>query len=157
MKNTISVLLLIVIFASCNNSNKNNKIKSALWLLGKWENNSTDGKLDETWQKINDSTIHAQSYYIKAKDTVHFETITLQQKGEELIYNTTVKGQNNDEAVAFILTNATEKQLVFENANNDYPKRISYFKISKNSLKVEISGLHQGKPQAENYLMTKKE
>ena len=80
----------------------------------------------ETWKKVNDSTFKAESYFIKEKDTLHFETIILQQKGEKLTYNATVKGQNNDKAVAFNLTSATEKKLVFENPKHDYPQKITY-------------------------------
>ena len=157
MKKIISILLLILAFTSCNNSNKNDKIKASQWLLGKWENNSTDGNLQETWTKVNDSTFQATSYYIRDKDTLHFEAITLQQKGEELIYNANVKGQNNDDAVPFALTSATEKQLVFENPKHDYPQKISYTQTSKNSLLAKISGVQQGKPSSEQYQMTKKE
>ena len=66
------------------------------------ENKSDDGNLQEIWKKANDSTFLGESYFIKEEDTIHFETIILQQNGEELKYNTTIKGQNNDEPVTFI-------------------------------------------------------
>ena len=94
--------------------------------MGNWENKSVDGNLTENWKKVNDSTFQAQSYFIKEKDTLHFESIILQQKGENLTYTATVKGQNNDKPVAFKLTTATEKQMVFENPKHDYPQKISY-------------------------------
>ena len=72
-----------------------------------------------------------------------------------LTYTATIKGQNDDKAVAFNLTTATEKQLVFENGKHDYPKKISYTQISKDSLIAEISGMQQGKPSTEKYRMGK--
>lgn len=155
MRKTFPILLLILAIASCKKSDSNEKIKTARWLLGRWENNSADGILSETWKKTNDSTFQAESYFIKDKDTLHFETITLQQNGEELFYNATVKGQNNDEAVAFKLSNATEKELVFENPKHDYPKKIVYKQITPDSLMAEISGTQQGKPSSEKYSMKK--
>jgi hypothetical protein len=153
----ITLILLLLAIVSCKKSdaNEKDKIKLSHWLLGNWENKSADGNLSETWKKVNDSTFQAQSYFIKDKDTLHFESIDLQQKGENLTYNATVKGQNNDKSVTFKLTNSTEKQLVFENPKHDYPKKISYTQITDDSLVAEISGILEGKPSSEKFSMKK--
>jgi hypothetical protein len=163
MYNKITFLLLITILISCkksdsgdSDSNEKDKVRTAHWLIGSWEFKSTEGILSESWKKVNDSTFQGQSYLIKAKDTVHFEMITLEQKGEELTYLTTILGQNDDKPISFILTEATEKQLVFENPTHDYPQKISYNHISKDSLVTEISGLQSGKPSSEKYLMKRR-
>jgi hypothetical protein len=150
-----TLLLLLLAIVSCKNSdaNEKEKIKAANWLLGNWESKSVEGKLTETWKKVNDSTFQAQSYFIKEKDTLHFESITLQQKGEELTYSAAVKGQNNDKSVTFKLTTATEKQMVFENLKHDYPQKISYTQITADSLVAKISGMQQAKPSSEQFSM----
>lgn len=160
MYKKVTFLLLITVLLSCKKSdgddsdkNEKDKIKMAHWLIGSWESKLTDGVLSENWKKVNDSTFQGQSYFLKGKDTLHFETITLQQKGEELTYLTTILGQNDDKAIPFALTETTEKQLVFENIKHDYPQKISYSHISKDSLTSEISGLQLGKPSTEKYLM----
>ena len=159
MKNKITLLVLLLAFTACKNADsettEKDKIKLAHWLLGNWENKSADGSLTESWKKVNDSTYQATSYFLKGKDTLHFESISLQQKGEALTYLATVKGQNDDKPVAFNLTVSTEKQLVFENLKHDYPQKISYTQISKDSLIAEISGMQQGKPSTEKYRMGK--
>ena len=155
MKKIITIFILLLVFISCQNSNKNDKIKISNWLIGKWENKSEEGNLLETWTKVNDSTFLGLSYFIKGKDTLGFENIILQQNGEDLFYNPTVKGQNNDKPVAFKLTASTEKQLVFENPKHDYPQKIIYNQITKDSLVAEISGIQQGKPSSEKYPMKK--
>lgn len=154
-KTTLLLLLLAIVSCKEFDSNEKDKIKAARWLLGNWENNSADGNLSETWKKINDSTFQAQSYFIKEKDTLHFETITLQQKGEQLTYSAAVKGQNEDKPVSFKLTTGTEKQLVFENPKHDYPQKISYTQITPDSLVAQISGMQQGKPSSEQFSMKK--
>jgi stress response protein SCP2 len=155
MKKVIPFLLTIFIFVSCQKSKEVNKIVNADWLLGNWENKSFEGNLEETWKKVNDTTFQATSYFIKEKDTLHFETIKLQKKGEALTYSAAVKGQNNDKAVVFKLTTETEKQLVFENLKHDYPQKISYSQITPDSIVVKISGVQIGKPSAEQYSMKK--
>ncbi|WP_348813591.1 DUF6265 family protein [Flavobacterium maritimum] len=152
----ITLLLLLSAIVSCkNDSNKNEKINAAQWLIGTWENKSADGNLEEIWQKVNDSTFQGQSYYIKAEDTLHFETITLQQIGDELTYSAAVKGQNNDKSVPFKLSGEAGKKLVFENPKHDYPQKISYSQITADSLVAKISGVQQGKPSSEQFSMKK--
>lgn len=158
----ITFLLLAVAFISCkkngvddSENNEKEKIKASHWLLGTWENKSDDGNLKEIWTKANDSTFEGQSYYIKGKDTIHFETIQLQQKGEELTYSATVKGQNDDKAIAFQLTNATENEMIFENLKHDYPQKITYTKLKPDSLVAKISGIDKGKLSEEQYAMKK--
>lgn len=153
----MTLILLLSVIVSCKNSDSNEKekIKTAHWLVGKWETKTPEGILSENWEKLNDSTYKGQSYFIKDKDTVHFETMLLQQTGEELDYIATVKGQNNDKPVRFKLMETTEKELLFENPKHDYPQKISYKQTSNKSLTAEISGLQFGKPNSEKYSMTK--
>ena len=154
-KTTLILLLITIVSCKKSDETENDKIKVANWILGNWENKSPDGNLTENWEKANDSTFQATSYFIKEKDTIHFETITLQQKGEQLIYSAIVKGQNDDKPVDFKLTTATEKQLVFENPKHDYPQKISYTQITPDSLVAKISGIQQGKPSSEQFSMKK--
>jgi len=123
------------------------------WLIGSWENKTDQGDLTESWERTNDSVFHGQSFFIKKKDTLHNETIELKQIGNELTYNPTVKGQNDDLPVAFRLTRATAKQLVFENPAHDFPQKITYSLITNDSLVAEISGMQQGKLASESYPM----
>jgi hypothetical protein len=163
MYKKITLLLLITILISCKKSdtddsdiNEKNKIKTAHWLLGSWEFKTTDAILSENWTKINDSTYYGQSFFVKGNDTLHFETITLQQNREELTYLTTILGENNDKPISFVLTETTENQLIFENPTHDYPQKISYNHVSKDSLVTETSGVQSGKPSSEKYLMKKR-
>jgi hypothetical protein len=75
-------------------------------------------------------------------------------KGDVLTYYATVLGQNNDKA-AFKQTNETPKQLTFENLKHDYPKKITYTHKTTIELAVKISGIQQGKPTSEEFIMKK--
>ncbi len=155
MKKIALILILVLSLASCKKSRNTTKIVLADWLPGKWENNSAEGNLLESWKKVNDSVYDGESYFIKGKDTLHFETIQLNQKGENLLYVSTIRGQNNDKPVTFLLGKSTEKQLVFENPKNNYPKKITYSLIAKEGLVIEISGIQQGKSSSDKYSLKK--
>ena len=157
MKTPILLLILITTLVSCQKkeSTEKDKIKTANWLLGKWSSKMDDGELSENWNQLNDSTFEGKSFFIKGKDTLHFESIVLQQKGKDLFYNATVKGQNNNKAVPFKLTLDSINHLVFENPKHDYPQKITYSLINKDSLVASISGVQQGKPSSEQFGMKK--
>ncbi|MBA4275496.1 DUF6265 family protein [Flavobacterium sp.] len=155
MKKAILLFVTILLFASCQKSKQVSKIVGNDWLLGQWENKSDEGNLLEIWEKKNDSIYFGESYFIKGKDTLHFEKIELQQKGENLLYVTTIKGQNNDKPVTFVHNDTIEKQLVFENPKHDFPQKIAYSKITKDSIVIQISGIQQGKPSSERFSMKK--
>ncbi|WP_338407830.1 DUF6265 family protein [uncultured Flavobacterium sp.] len=155
MKKIAQLFILVLTLTSCFKSNETSKIVVADWLLGKWENKTADGKLLEIWKKTNDSIYDGASYFIKGKDTLHFETIQLEQKADEVFYLSTIGGQNNDETVTFNLIASTENQFVFENPKNDYPQKIIYSLITNDSLEIYISGIVQGKPSSAKYSMTK--
>jgi hypothetical protein len=140
---------------SCTNNSKNEKIKASEWLIGEWENQSKEGVLNETWSKPNDSTLTAGSFFIKEKDTLHFENIVLREKDGELVYETIIQGQNNDKPIVFPLLSETENELVFENLQNDYPQKIKYQRNSTSAITISISGTQAGKVILEQFKMKK--
>ena len=148
----LSVSLLLF---SCTNNSKNEKIKASQWLLGQWKNTSEEGIISENWSQPNDSTLIASSFYIKEEDTLHFENIILKEKEGELVYETTIKGQNNDKPILFPLLSETENELIFENLQNDYPQKIKYQRNSKSGITISISGTQAKKIVSEQFKMTK--
>jgi hypothetical protein len=155
MKKISLILLLLLTILSCKKGEKTNLLNEIDWLIGTWENNSDKGNLLEIWKKENDSVYSGQSFYIIAKDTLHFETIQLKQISDSLLYRSSVKGQDNDLALDFKLTSKTQNHFVFENPKNDYPKKIVYKLITKDSLVAIISGIQQGKTSSETFSMKK--
>lgn len=152
-KTTLLLLLLAIVSCQKTETTEKNQIQTSNWLLGKWATKMAGGNLSESWKQLNDSTFQGKSFFIKGKDTLHFESITLQQKGKELFYHATIKGQNENKAVTFKLTTKTEKQIVFENPKHDYPQKITYTLINKDSLVASISGVQLGKPSSEKFGM----
>ena len=158
MKKILFAALLVVVALGCkkHENAEKGKIKAADWLIGNWENNTKQGRLSESWEKANDSTFNGTSYFLKGKDTLNNEAIVLTQKGNDLFYVSTVTGQNNDKPVVFKMTKGNAKQMVFENAKHDYPQKVTYTQMAKDSMVAEISGIENGKPASESYPMNRK-
>jgi hypothetical protein len=131
------------------------QIEGANWILGEWGNTTKEGVLTETWTKENDSTFLGKTYFITGKDTAFTESIQLTQKNGQLLYIPTVSDQNKGKSVSFALSSSPENQLVFENKEHDFPQKITYTKISNESIVAEISGMKDGKQSRESYPMRK--
>lgn len=58
-------------------------------------------------------------------------------KGNDLVYTVSVKNQNNEEPVSFILS-ATDSVYTFVNPTHDFPTYIRYLVISPNELKAVV-------------------
>ena len=159
---TIFLLSLIVVI-SCNKYDVNGRLikdydelEKTNWLLGEWEKKDSLGTLKEIWNTLDDSTFAGQSYYIiNEKDTVHYETVELIQDGDHLIYNATVKGQNNDEHVPFQKTIDEDSLVVFENPKHDFPQKISYKLVNPSEINISISGKESGKLSSQQYRLKK--
>lgn len=154
----IPLAVLILASVSCKKaaSKEPGQMAKAEWFIGSWENKTPKGDLSENWVKINDSVFNGESYFIKETDTLFGETVVLSEKDGTVLYTVTAKGQNDDLPVAFKMTGATANQIVFENPSHDFPNKISYRQINKDSIVAEISGMQGGKPAHETYPMGRK-
>ena len=137
----------ICILNSCS-SNESNDIKSLKWMLGKWQSVTEEGTLYEEWKKLNDSTYVGHAFAISAEgDTTFSENAEITEMNGLITYSVTV---NDDESTDFTLVDS-EGEAVFENVNHDFPQRIIYKKLSKDSLYARIEGTVDGEEQFEEY------
>ena len=136
-------------------SEKYQIIAKAQWLTGNWQKRSAKGVLTETWQKKDDSTMVGQSCFIAGTDTLSFENITLEQRNGKVSYIPVVKDQNMGQAVYFTLTHSTDSLLVFENPEHDFPQKITYTWLAKDSLLAEVSAIVKGEMKSNSFRMGK--
>ncbi|TAG30318.1 MAG: hypothetical protein EAZ13_08270 [Sphingobacteriia bacterium] len=153
-KKTVLAIFSVIIFCSWSLLQKN-EIEKAEWLIGTWENKTQHGSIYETWSKVSDVELSGKSYMLKEKDTIVFETIRLIQEQKSLFYIPNVKNQNDNMPVRFIAKTVSDKELVFENPNHDFPQIISYSKINANDLVAEIAGTKNGKERKQIFPMSR--
>lgn len=133
-------------------SEHSEKLKRADWLLGTWEGHVHETYITEIWEKGKDA-YWGRSYSIRGEDTTSSERIRLQQEGNILWYISVVKNQNEGKEVRFMLTSSDANQLVFQNPEHDFPKKIKYTRVTNDSLFAEISGFYQGEEHSEKFPM----
>jgi hypothetical protein len=165
--NLLAVVMFTALTISCHNNapakaplgeeakttQRYDTMKEFAWLEGTWQDSTPDALFTERWTKENDSVYTAESTITKGKDTLFFETIVLDQTGDSLHYIVTTPKQNDAKPVSFTLKSFTANSYVFENKQHDFPQRITYTKITNDSLIAEISGTQNGKPATEQFPM----
>lgn len=137
-------LLAITVGACQVRSDK--KFDKIQWISGHWKASGEDTYFYESWERKEPALYTGKAYTLVGTDTVFSEKMTIAEEGGK-IYLNTVPAEK--EAVAFQLMGANDKEVIFENPMHDYPRRITYRRISADSLYVEITGIALGATQGQ--------
>ena len=141
MKYIILLALSLLLFSCYNNkSEPENGMSQFSWLEGEWMDSTSDGKMVEIWNRIDDSTLVGNSIYMAGIDTIFYEEISLRMKNGKIFYIPSIQNQNNGEPVYFALTGTKKGEFTFENEQHDFPKKIVYTNPHKDSLVAFIEG-----------------
>ncbi len=159
MNSFLKYISPVMIFYSCMSDSNSindkvdtpNALHSLYWLPGSWKSVTNEGTTFEIWKKENDTLFSGKSFLIKDVDTLFLEKLELSQKGNELLYIATVKGQNNDRPVAFKFTGITKGEFNFVNNAHDFPSHIIYKNPQPDFLCVRIEGKKNGKNLKEDF------
>ncbi len=116
-----------------------NKMDVFLWLIGTWTLKNDQGTVMETWRPMNDSSYEGEStLYKKTLETVQLEKMQLVYRGGNYYYIPVASGQNDGQPVRFRVTGFDKKSFTAENPEHDFPKRIRYTLVKKDSLLARI-------------------
>lgn len=102
------------------------------WLTG----NRVDSALlfFESWTMKGDSMLIGNGYQSDAGDTIFSETLTIEKYNGKWAYIV----NSGEDVTRFILVNKPGDSLVFDNPENEFPKRITYIKKNKGLIAVSI-------------------
>ncbi len=121
------------------------------WLIGDWENHTTSRGLNESWSRLNDTVFLGTGTFMDGEDTLSSERIQLEQLGADLFYVPIVSNQNQGMPVRFKMKEKSDKHLLFENLNHDFPQHIGYRLINPDSMVAKISGKMDGKYHEQDF------
>jgi hypothetical protein len=147
-----SIILSSIFLLSACSTTEETEVNSLKWMLGKWQSSTEEGILYEEWKKINDSTYSGHAYAITPEgDTTFSETAEITKINGAITYSVTV---NEESTTDFALVD-NQDIAVFENVDHDFPQRIIYQKLAKDSLFARIEGTVDGEDQFEEYRYVK--
>jgi hypothetical protein len=141
-------LLLFTILLTLGNLGKAQELPEELlsW-KGTWYTVHKQDTLFEYWNQDADGSMRGESWTRKSnRDSIHSEYLHLYTKDKTIIYESLVKAQHGDKPVSFHMILQTSNYWIFYNEENDFPKFISYKRISENQLKAVISNSDSPEP-----------
>ena len=120
------------------------------WMAGSWQSDSS-GRLvsDEHWAKPAGGVMIGMSRTVAGDKLVSFESLRIEQRGDAIFYVASVKGKCPP--TDFKLTRATAQEVIFENPEHDFPKRIIYRKKSATELTAQVDAGEGTKSQVFTY------
>ncbi len=158
-KNICAVLFFALLLASCSEVKKNRPetVNQLSWLNGSWAMKTDDGTVTEQWKPVNDSLMEGSSDFIKGDSVIPFETIKILRRDTSFYYEAKAAGQNKEQPVAFKITAYSDTGFVAENPQHDFPKRIIYKLVNKDSIHAFVDGgLLQPDKRSDFYYSRKK-
>ena len=124
-------------------------------LCGDWRIQASGGVMYESWKNVSASEMQGRSYKLNGKDTITFETVKLAKLSEGIFYIPIVSNENDGKPVPFRLISSADKKYVFENKEHDFPQRIVYHLITKDSVHAWIEGTQNGKEGRADYYLSR--
>jgi hypothetical protein len=137
MRTTSAVALLIVTALVGPVSSQDSPVNLPGWLTGLWIIDSGGSRVEEHWTSAVGGLMLGVSRTIKNDRVVAFEFLRIERRGDFLVYIAQPQGNPPTE---FKLSSATADQLVFENPQHDFPKKILYRRNKDGSVTAEVSG-----------------
>ena len=139
MKIVVGFFVLIFLLSAFIKKKDENKMQSFKWLIGSWTMNTNRGTIMESWTQLNDSAIGGESIFIKnTGGTEQREKLRFIYSNKEYFYCVTFPGQNNNEEIKFRITSFADSNFISENLQHDFPKRIIYKLINKDTIHTVI-------------------
>lgn len=136
------LLIFAINFIQCakRKTDVQNNVNVFNWLNGSWVMQEKDGMVTEQWKQVNDSLMEGSSDFIKGDSIIPFETIKIYRIDTSFYFEAKAAGENKEQPVAFILTSFSDTGFVAENSAHDFPKRITYRLIHKDSIHAFVDG-----------------
>jgi hypothetical protein len=127
--------------------------ESLSWLAGSWSGAQGPVEMEESWTAPRGKTLLGLHRDVKEGRTVGFEFLRIEEAADGVTYWASPEGRP---ATPFKLKESSDKRVVFENLQHDFPQRILYWIDADGALRARIEGPKGGKTVGMEWRWTKK-
>lgn len=127
----------LLLLSACSNPGQDDPFAI---LSGHWIKRGNTAVIAEHWEQASDRAWIGAVYRIEEGDSLLVESLEIRAAGDSgFVYWAAVEGQNEGKSVPFDLkTYLPDSLFVFENANHDFPQKISYRLLTPDSLEIVL-------------------
>ena len=125
-------------------------VSSLGWLAGCWSGTVGQTTFEEQWAKPVSGKMMGMARTLKQDQVVFSEFMRIEQKGAEAVFLPRIGTKQM--TVEFTSIRLTDSEVVFENAQHDFPQRVIYRKVD-GVVFARIEGMERGKERHEDYPM----
>lgn len=133
-----------------DSTDKATKIESLKWLAGRWEGDIEGDMTEEHWTEPKGGMLLGMNRSVFRSGKASFEFLRIAETPSGITYFASPSGKA---ATPFILKEASDSHVVFENKDHDFPKRI-FYRRQKDSLTARIEGVIKGKEECMEWTWT---
>jgi hypothetical protein len=120
------------------------------WLAGCWQGEYANGRtVTEQWMKPLGNSMLGMGRTVKGGVTTEHEFVRIEARPDgSVVYVANPSGQ---EEATFTLSASSGQRMVFENLQHDFPQRVIYERVSRDSLRARIEGTVDGRTKGVDF------
>ncbi len=134
-----ALAIVFMLALSSNASTQTATLADISWIAGDWQTAARGrAQVEEHWTQVAGASMMGMGRTVAGDKTVEFEYLRIEQRADGIYYVAHPKGRCP--GTDFKLTRASATEVVFENPQHDFPKRIIYRKGADDSLTATVDG-----------------
>jgi hypothetical protein len=112
------------------------------WLAGCWGRSAGARVVEEQWMRPRGGLMLGAGRTVEGDSLIEFEQVRILEREGRLVYAAAPSGQTPAEFTSIAVTDSS---VTFENLAHDFPQRILYRRVGRDSLVARIEGMRGGK------------
>lgn len=117
------------------------RLASLAWLAGCWERRAGARVVEEQWMRPRGRVMLGMSRTVSGDSVVDYEQLRISDDGTALVYHAQPLGQP---PATFRTASASGAEVVFANPAHDFPQRIRYTRVGRDSVVARVEGTRDG-------------
>ena len=138
---SLQTTVLIVLLAAASPTAPPPRIHQVGWLAGCWERASGGRTVEEQWMRPRGGLMLGAGRTVEGDSLVEYEQVMILERGGRLVYAARPSGQAPAEFESIAVTDSS---VTFENAAHDFPQRVLYRRVGRDSLVARVEGTRGG-------------
>ena len=148
MIHTSHRLLCFVVLLVFIPRNSGAQVSSLGWMTGCWESQRGKSIVIEQWSRPRAGMMFGYGQTIRADSTTDYEQTRIFERGGKTIYGAHPAGQ---EPAEFVAEGISATSVLFANPAHDFPQRVSYRRLTRDSLAARVEGNTRSGPRGTDF------